>query len=215
MYSNEKMEELMVSAEKLIEARVNLPEDYEFRSRLLFYHDDLPVFVFRYERKNGENRGYGGEHFSVSVDLNATKIMGFMHIDKTHCGPGLPGDTEAESTAIEALKRLAPDLSESFEVKWVLSLKENPEKIPHECPFPFFDDAGQEHLVTGMRVKLFFPSLESWGWVIVGRNGQLVAFEREVNWNTIMNRRSTPAWLHDPFVIDLYEDINANMNAER
>jgi len=212
MYTNAKMDELRQQAEQLIQDRIAIPEGYEYRSSLLLNHDEIPVFVYRYEKQNGQNAGYGGEHFSVSVDLNVTRIMGFMHVDSQHCGPGLPDEESAKETAVEALKVLAPDVGDAFEIKWVLSLKEKPEKIPHELPFPYTDDQGNEHLATGMRVKLFFTETQSWGWVIVGRGGALVAFEREVTWNTIMNRRSTPAWLHDPFVMEVYNDLKNNMN---
>lgn len=213
MHTNEAIEALKIKALSLIEARVEVPDSYEYKSCLLLNHDAIPVFVFRYERQNGINSGYGGEYFSVSVDLDATKIMGFMHVDKSHCGPGLPDDDSAKQSAVDAIKRLAPDLDGQYEIKWVLSLKEEPEKIPHESPFPFTDESGVTQLVTGVRVKLFFNQLNSWGWVIVGRDGKLVAFEREVNWNTVMNRRSTPAWLHDPFVQDLFTDLQANIQA--
>jgi len=208
MYQNEKVEKSMELAHALVESRVDVPDGYEFKSCNLVNHDSIPVFIFRYERINGENSGYGGEHFSVSVDLDVTRIMGVMHIDGQHCGPGLPTDDSAIKTAVKAIEKLAPDLVGEYEVKWVLPLQENPKKIPHESPFPYTDNEGGLHLVTGVRVKLFFKKLNSWGWVIVGRDGKTIAFEREIIWSTIMNKRSTPAWLHDPFVLELYEDIS-------
>ena len=56
-------------------------------------------------------------------------------------------------------------------------------------------------------MKLFFEHLNSWGWVIVGREGGVVSFEREVTWSAMMNRRSTPAWLHDVYINELLEDL--------
>ncbi|MDX1452331.1 MAG: hypothetical protein R3183_07215 [Oleiphilaceae bacterium] len=209
MHRNPQIDTYQQQAQALIEQSLTIPQGYQYKSCMLVNHDALPVFIFRYEKSDGTNNGLGGEHFSVSVDLQATKIMGFMHIASEHCGPGLPDEESAKATARETLSRCAPDLEGRYEIKWVMPLKEKPEKIPHESPFPFSDADGREHLVTGVRVKLFFPDLSSWGWVIVGRNGSVIAFEREVLWNDILGRRSTPAWLHDPYVIELNADIDA------
>jgi len=208
MLHNKEIEIQKDQAQALIASRVDIPEGYKLTSHLLQSHDEVPVFIFRYEKSNGKNTGLGGEHFSVSVDLGATKIMGVMHVDETHCGEGLPNDDDAQDAAIQWLPKIAPELVDQYEVKWILSQKEEPEKIPHECPFPFKDDEGKEHLVTGVRVKLFFQELDSWGWVIVGRDGQIISFEREVIWNTTLSRRSTPAWLHDNYIQELMSDIN-------
>lgn len=214
MYRNEKIDELMKGAGALIETRVDLPKGYAYKSCNLVNHDAVPVFIFRYEKANGENAGYGGENFSVSIDMNVTRVMGFMHVDGQHCGPGLPDEDESKKIAIETIEKLAPDLIGQYEIKWVLPLQEKPVKIPHEIPFPFTDDSRKIHLVTGVRVKLFFAKLNSWGWVIVGRQGKVIAFEREITWNTIMNKRSTPAWLHDPFVLDLHTDITNGIKSK-
>ncbi len=207
MLNNENIQLQKEKATAFLKKMVSIPEGYKFRSCLLFAHDQIPVFVFRYEKYNKENNKLGGEHFSVSIDLDVTKVMGVMHIDQQHCGNGLPDDQSAKKTALEYFPKIAPDLAEKFEVKWVRRLLEQPKQIPHESPFPFVDDRGNEHLVTGVRVKLYFEALDSWGWVIVGREGKVISFEREVNWNTTLNRRSTPAWLHDTYIKNLMDDI--------
>lgn len=212
MYSNDNVDMQKEMAFELINERLHIPEGYVLKSHLLVNHDVIPVFVFRFEKENGQNNGLGGEHYSVSVDLDATKIMGFMHVDKQHCGQGLPHDEIAKEIAAPFVEAIAPDLINKFEIKWVLPLKEKPLKIPHESPFPFIDENGMQHLITGVRVKLFFEHLKSWGWVIVGRDNKIIAFEREVQWSTILNRRSTPAWLHDPFLLDLKDDIQQKCN---
>lgn len=207
MLKNESIDKQKVLAEQLIAKQVKVPEGYVVVSCLLLSHDSIPVFVFRYQQSHQEQSVLGGEHFSVSVDLDATKIMGFIHIEKQHCGSGLPSEDQAKAIAAEFLPTIAPDLVGKYEIKWVMAQLEKPNKIPHESPFPFVDLHGEAHLVTGMRVKLFFEQLGTWGWVIVGRDNNVISFEREVNWNTIMNRRSTPGWLHDSFIQDLASDI--------
>ena len=191
----------------LLESIIQIPDDYALVNCLLLNHDDQPIFVFRYEHVNGVCKGLGGEHFSVSIDLAATKVMGFMHIEKQHCGPGLPTDDVARQLAIEFLPQVAADLVDSYEIKWIMRQLEEPNKIPHESPFPFRDENDHKCLVTGVRVKFFFEKLGAWGWVIVGRNNKVIAFEREIIWSTTLNRRSTPAWLHDNFVEELVSEL--------
>ena len=214
MFKNDKIDGLMKDAIVLIEKHVEIPKGYEYRSCNLLNHDSVLVFIFRYEKISRNNVGYGGEHFSVSVDLGVTRIMGFIHVDGQHCGPGLPDEAEARKVAIKAIEKVAPDLIGQYEIKWVLPLQEEPKKIPHESPFPFTDDNKNIHLITGVRVKLFFENFKSWGWVIVGREGKVISFEREVLWSGVMNRRSTAAWLHDPYVLDLYADITSGINSK-
>lgn len=206
MLKNKEIDSLREKALSLVAERVPVPSNYQLVGSLLVNHDAIPVFIFRFQQD--ENiKEIGGEHFSVSVDLDATKIMGFIHIHKEHCGDGLLDDESAKVIARDFIPQVAPDLASEYEIKWVMKQLENPNKIPHESPFPFQDTSGETHLVTGVRVKLFFEKLSSWGWVIVGREGKIISFERQINWNTIMNRRSTPAWLHDPYIQELSEDI--------
>ncbi|WP_440904246.1 hypothetical protein ACMZOO_15640 [Catenovulum sp. SX2] len=211
MLMNENIASQRDKAQLLVENTLTIPEGYGLVSCLLFSHDQVPVFVFRYQKTYEEKCCLGGEHFSVSVDLDASKIMGFMHIEQQHCGAGLPSEEEAKATAVEFIPKVAPDLVGKYEVKWIMPQLEKPNKIPHESPFPFTDLHGRNQLVTGVRVKLFFEHLGTWGWVIVGRNQQIISFEREVIWNTTLNRRSTPAWLHDPYVKELKQDL-ASLN---
>lgn len=209
MLQNENIKKQKEKAIELISQRVNVPVDYQLVNYLLQSHDEKPVFIFRYEMSDKSNRGLGGEHFSVSVDLDATKIMGIIHMEKQHSGNGLPSDEGAKETAINFLPSIAPDLIGEYEVKWVMRQLENPNKIPHESPFPLIDEKGEEFLLTGVRVKLFFENLGTWGWVIVGRDKKIISFEREVVWNTTMNRRSTAAWLHDSFIKEQISDLES------
>ncbi len=206
MLKNAMLDEQRNEASTFISKKVKIPAGYVLSSVRLLPHDAIPVFVFRYERENEVNSGLGGEYFSVAVDIEVTKIMGIMHIDKMHCGSGLPSEDEAKTQAMEFIGKLAPELTDSIEIKWVAPLREVPESVPHDSPFPFKDE-GKKALVTGMRVKMFFTELQAWGWVIVGRNNTIIAFEREIIWNTMMHRRSTPAWLHDEYIKELADDL--------
>jgi hypothetical protein len=70
-----------------------------------------------------------------------------------------------------------------------------------------WDDGGQRHLLTGVRVKYHAPSSGKWAWVIVGRQGRVLSFERDVIWSSVLGRRSTEAWLHDEYVLGLTQEL--------
>jgi hypothetical protein len=55
-------------------------------------------------------------------------------------------------------------------------------------------------MILGMRVKMFDPETNGFGWVISAKSGQLVAFERDIGWNRSRQCRTTEQWLHDPWV---------------
>jgi len=207
MLKNTVLQKKQIEAQEFIEKIIDIPYGYSLSVVRMFSHDIVPIFLFRYERENGINSGLGGEHFSVSIDIDVTKIMGTMHIDEAHCGPGLPTEDDAKVRAMGFVNNIAPDLYRSIDIKWVAPLLENPVKIPHDAPFPF-TNRKQKALVTGMRVKMLFTDINSWGWVIVGRNNSIISFEREVVWNELMHRRSTPAWLHDEYILELIEDLS-------
>ncbi len=207
MLKNTALKQKQIEAQKFIGKMIDIPDGYSLAVVRMFSHDAVPIFLFRYERDNGINSGLEGEHFSVSIDIDATKVMGTMHIDEAHCGSGLPNEDDAKLQAMGFIKNIAPDLYNNIEVKWVAPLLENPVKIPHDAPFRF-TNREQKALVTGMRVKMFFTNIKSWGWVIVGRKNSIVSFEREVIWNELMHRRSTPAWLHDEYIVELIEDLS-------
>jgi hypothetical protein len=192
----------VANAQELLRKTVTVPPGYELTDTHMEKHDDLVMFRFRHTRKDGVCVGLGGEHFSVSVDMDATRILGTMHVDRKHTGSGLPDNDSARDTALTYLGKVCPDLVPKLELKWILALREQPESPPRDSPFPMKDEKGATKLVTGIRVKFFVPEEKKWAWVIVGRGGDIIAFERDIVWNTVLGRRSTEAWLHDEFVFE-------------
>ncbi len=190
----------VANAQQLVQQMVTVPPGYELTDTQMCKHDDLVIFCFRHTRKDGICTGLGGEHFSVSVDMDATRVLGMLHVDRRHTGPGLPDNDSAKETALRHLAAIAPDLLPRLELKWILPLREQPESPPRDSPFPMRDEQGTTRLITGIRVKFFAADVRKWAWVIVGRGGEVVAFERDIIWNSVLGRRSTEAWLHDEFV---------------
>jgi len=39
-----------------------------------------------------------------------------------------------------------------------------------------------------------------WFWVIVGGDGQVIVFERDIYWISFSGRRRTEKWLHDSYL---------------
>ena len=201
MITNPLLDGHVQAAKALVSRLSPPPADYGLTDIQLINHDDLVAFGLRYTRKNGICSKLGGEHYSVSVDMDAQKILGVMHVERRHTGGGLPDHDTAREQALGYLERTAPGLQERLELKWILPLREQPESPPRDSPFPFTDDDGILRFVTGIRVKFFCADNKKWTWVIVGRNREIVAFERDIIWNSVLGRRSTPAWLHDDYVI--------------
>lgn len=198
----------VANAQQLMERTVTIPPDYELTDMQMCKHDELVAFCFRHTRRDGICVGLGGEHFSVSVDMDATRVLGTIHVDRRHTGPGLPDNDSAKETALRYLKVVAPDLLPRLELKWILPLREQPESPPRDSPFPMMDEHGLAQFVTGIRVKFFAADVKKWAWVIVGRNGEVVAFERDIVWNSVLGRRSTEAWLHDDYVFSERERLS-------
>lgn len=192
----------LAKAQDLLQKTVDIPIGYQLTDTQMEKHDDLVMFRFRHTRKDGICSGLGGEHFSVSVDMDATRVLGTMHVDRKHTGAGLPDNDTARDAALKYMNRVCPELVPKLELKWILALREQPESPPRDSPFPMKDEKGLTKLVTGIRVKFFAAAENRWAWVIVGRGGDIIAFERDIVWNTVLGRRSTEAWLHDEFVFE-------------
>lgn len=204
---NPELEKRRDAALSFLRGVVSIPADHSLTSTWLRKHDDLVVFIFRFEKKSGECNGVGGEYFAASVDMDATRVMGFMHVDRSQTGPGLPSEEDAKTRAYEVLPALAPDLADRLTLKWILPLNEVPQSPPRDTPFTMTDDNGVKHAVTAVRVKFHDATTNRWAWILVGRGGELVGFEREIVWNTVFVRRSTEAWLLDEFVLEERQEL--------
>jgi hypothetical protein len=50
-----------------------------------------------------------------------------------------------------------------------------------------------------MKVKMHHDN-GLYGWVIVGSDGQVITFERDIAWDAGEGRRGTQMWLHDAWI---------------
>ena len=171
---------------------ITIPENFEPVFVKSVMHDGEKVIWVRF-KKIGQQDQWGGEHFSVSIDPEKKILKGFMHLENDFETDVIPNEEEAEKIAFEFLKQHAPDLVDTVEVRWIRPLRKNPISPPHDEGFVL--NSGK--VITGMRVKLLIHSNNKYGWVISGKDGKVITFERDITWDTVNKCRSTERWLHD------------------
>lgn len=183
--SEERMDQSLAAAQKL----VSTPAGYLLRDARLEAMDEVPVWVYRFEKANGENSGLGGEHFSLVVNAETDTILGFTKMDGGLAEGDLPSRDEARRVAMETFDSLAPGLAPTLQVQWI---------EPHEETLLV---EGGSVTITGMKVKCRQNS-GKYAWVIVGPGGDVITFEREIIWDSGMSRRATQKWLHDSWLLE-------------
>lgn len=175
-------------AASLIEAHIiAFPDGYEQVSERFATQDGRAVCITRHERTNGHNRGLGGEHFTVVMDVQMGQIKGVTWMNGSFADMPLPSREAAQQVAETFLANVAPDLAGSLTILWI---------EPHDETVMV---DGATITVTGMKVKCRQPS-GTYAWVIVGSEGRVMTFERDIVWNTDMSRRTTEKWLHDSWL---------------
>jgi len=166
-----------------------IPAAFAEVSRRLVTVDEVPAELIRYERADGRNGGLGGEHVSAVVD-GTGKLKGFARLDRALAEGTLPSRDQSRAVALDFLERFAPDLLARYEIKWI---------EPHDEVIRADDDAVT---ITGMKVKVFNQADGRWFWVVVGADGDVAVFERDIVWITIPGHRQTEKWLHDSWLAE-------------
>ncbi|WP_306362207.1 hypothetical protein [Nocardia sp. CC227C] len=146
-------------------------------------HDDRDVTVVRYQPD-----GYrlGGEHADVVLDADGT-IVGFTRLALS-ADTELPDNSASEEIARDFLHRTAPDYLAGLTVQWVDRHEENL-TLPD----------GTIATVAGTKVKMRHDN-GRYAWVIVGPEGAVQTFERDITWDSGQGRRSTEMWMHDAWI---------------
>ncbi len=174
-------------------ALLPIPPGFTARSRRRVTVDGEDAELIRYERADGRNTGLGGEHASLVVDA-AGRLRGFARHHLALSDGTLPPRTQAHAVALDFLERFAPDLLPNHEVKWI---------EPHdETILIARGDARVAVTLPGMKVKIFNQADGRWLWVIVGTDGDVAVFERDIVWITIPGHRQTEKWLHDSWLAE-------------
>lgn len=164
-----------------------IPAAFAEVGRRLVTVDGVPAELIRLERTDGRNRGLGGEHVSAVIDAGG-RLKGFARLDRALAEGTLPSRDRAREIALEFLERFAPDLLAHHEIKWV---------EPHD---ETIRADGDTVTIAGMKVKIFNHADGRWFWAIVGTDGGVAVFERDIVWITIPGHRQTEKWLHDSWL---------------
>lgn len=171
------------------QSQVTIPENYHFHSVQKIEADIIPAFLFRYQKD--ENKGINGEHFSFIVSEKHKQVLGFTNMDKRYANLEMLSKDETEKIAKAFLEKLDRSLSLDLKNLWI---ERHDEQI--------FVDNDKPVTIAGMKYKCYRQSTDDYAWVIVGFDGSIVTFERNIKWKMDEQRRITEKWLHDNWLTD-------------
>ncbi|AJW62313.1 Putative lumazine-binding protein [Elizabethkingia miricola] len=164
---------------------IQIPGDYKFRSVMRVNADEVPAYLFRYEK---DNRGFGQEHFSFIISESKKQILGFTNMDKKYADLKMLSKKETEKIAKEFLLKLDKSLTDNLKNIWI-------ERHDEEVIIN-----GNNTILAGMKYKCYNASENNYAWVIVGSDGSIISFERNIKWNNKEHKRITEKWLHDSWI---------------
>lgn len=172
---------------------IEIPDEYNLKIVENGKHNSENILIFRFEKLNSKNISLEGEHFSIVLEVNKFKILGFTCMDKKfENNEKYISKEDVIKQAEIFLEKLEPGLFKKAKNLWIESHDEiiivNGEKI----------------IISGMKYKCYVESTDSYLWIIFGRNGEVITFERDIIWKS---GRVTEKWLHDTWLKDLYEKI--------
>ncbi|WP_344074546.1 hypothetical protein [Nocardiopsis metallicus] len=166
---------------------VEIPEGWAEADESTVLQDGEEVTVRRYQA-DGE-RVLGGSHLSVVLGED-DRLVGLTRLEAEAAGDpeDLPSHEQAREAAYTWLAQQDSEYLEGLTEQWV---DRHDEVV--------VDADGQEAVIPGIKVKTRHDD-GRYAWVIVGVGARIVAFERDVTWDSAAQRRSTQMWLHDAWV---------------
>lgn len=168
-----------------------IPEEYKLTNIMSHKHNSTDVWVFRYEKASGENSGLGGEHYSLVIEKDTHKILGFTWMDQKFTSGDLPSNNRTKDLAKAFLEKIELGLFHNLQNLWIR---------PHdEFITVNHGNKNKQLKITGMKYKCYLKEEDSYVWVIIGPNEQIITFEREIKWE---GQRITEKWLHDSWILD-------------
>jgi len=155
--------------------------------------DHKPAVLTRLERIDGVNNDLFGEHISTVVRTDGT-WLGYVDVNTLDAKDTLPSNEHAQEIAFDLLTQIAPDLLSNRDVLWTK---------PHSETMRITEPASGQVKgveITGIKVKSRNLNDGLYHWVIIGANGQVIAFERDIKWIKFPGKRATEKWLHDAWL---------------
>lgn len=171
---------------KEFEKHVRIPSGYYFYSVKKVIVDNEQVFLFRYQKDKSENKNR--EHFSFVMSENEKQILGFTYMDKKFSNSKMIAKSDTKKIAEKFLKGLDPSLVSELKNLWI---EKHDEQV-------FIDSKGIT--ISGMKYKCYRASTNDYCWVIVGFDGTIITFERNIKWDNEAGKRISEKWLHDSWV---------------
>jgi len=190
--------------QKIVEQCISIPQGYKLSSHGEVTHDKLPVMYARFTKNPDKKEDLFVEHFSVTIDRKNNRLMGVMYLDRCFDDQRYIDEGQAEEIALNFIKENAKDLLDTLEIRWIRPTRKIPQSPPHDEGFKL--KSGE--IITGMRVKMWANNTKKYAWVIVGVNGQIINFERDIVWSTLRHRRTTEKWLHDDWLAENNIDLS-------
>lgn len=189
---NSSMEEVSYDdAQSYLEAFqkvVKIPYGYSFHSVNKVKADDVQAYLFRLEKS--ENKGMNGEHYSFVISEKDKQVLGFTNMDKRYSNTKMLSKSETEKIAKDFLLKLDNSLTSELKNLWI-------ERHNEEISIN-----GKKTVIAGMKYKCYRASQNDYAWVIVGFDGSVITFERNIKWNNGEHKRITEKWLHDNWLAD-------------
>ncbi len=183
--------------------------------RVNYYQGESLSQAVIYQRYQSEKSHRIGECVSVLVDVGRQLLLGLTRMQLDLSGTQFSREFALQS-AFDFLNRVAPDLvKEAVVVPHFTELSPNERMIFTPAlqfgevelhwigqHFEIIRRGKVDKEIVGMKVKMRIPATGLWAWVIVGKQGEIITFERDVSWNFDHGIRETPMWLHDQWLVE-------------
>lgn len=166
--------------------KVEIPNLYDFHSVKKVKVDNVSAYLFRYQ-KNKKDK-LNGEHFSFVVSEKDKQILGFTNMDKKYSNQSMISKEKTKEIATDFFEKLSSELAESLENMWI---EQHDEEIIVN---------GKKTIISGMKYKCYRSSDADYAWVIVGFDGSIITFERNIFWDNKAHKRISEKWLHDSWL---------------
>jgi len=169
------------------QTKINIPDEFQFHSVSQVKSNNISAYLFRYQKNKNET--LNGEHFSFLISKNERQILGFTNMSKKYSDTNLLSKNDTEVIAKKFLAKVDKPLSEELRNLWI---NRHDEKI--------LDDVSKATTIVGMKYKCYLSAQDDYAWVIVGYDGTVITYERNIKWNIEESYRVTEKWLHDDWV---------------
>jgi len=167
--------------------QIDIPDNYKPKSVKKVHFNDIDAYLFRYGKN--KSKELMPEHFSFIVAEKSLKVLGFTLMDKKYSHLKMLSKKETEIIARDFFKNIDSSLNDELKNLWIE--KHNEQIIV----------GGNEKItITGMKYKCFRPLKNDYAWVIVGFDGTIITYERDIKWNSKEHKRITNKWLHDNWI---------------